>query len=102
MKEGHSAVAVATNAHRGLDVVRPVPIGRKLQDHAIQVHAVVVAYRALKLLAQDVVEVIAEKRHEGGSRRRGRYRELGVVGAPIASLQTEWLEVSEALERIGV
>jgi hypothetical protein len=50
-------------------------VGRQLQAQALKAHAVVVAYRALVLLAQDVGRTAAEKGHAGRSRQRACYAE---------------------------
>jgi hypothetical protein len=46
--------------YRGLDVVAAMSIRRTLQDPSIEAHTVVGTHRALELLAQDVIQTIAD------------------------------------------
>lgn len=72
MKDRELLIRILVHAHLRFDEVAAVPLRRDLQGLAAVGDAVVGAYRAGLLDAQDLLEIDAHERHEGvaGFRRR--------------------------------
>ena len=73
--------------HLGLNIVAAMSIGRYLQHLALEADAVVVSHGTLILLAQNVIQIAADPRHEGAAFFQRRVPELGVEGGAIHLLQ---------------
>ena len=65
MKYRKAAIGVAIHTDPDFDVVAAMLIGRDLQDQTFELNAVVLADRALKLLAQNVIKTGSNLRHQG-------------------------------------
>ena len=64
MEHGQISIGIAMHAHTRLDVMATMLIHRNLQAQSLKTHAVVGSDRALKLLAQDVIQTATNPRHE--------------------------------------
>ena len=65
VKYRKAAIGVAIHTDPDFDVVAAMLIGRDLQDQTFELNAVVLADRALKLLAQNVIKTGSNRRHQG-------------------------------------
>jgi hypothetical protein len=65
MKDPQASIRIAMDPHLRLDVVAAVPVRRDLQHQALKADAIGVAHRALKLLAENVVQRATEAGDKG-------------------------------------
>ena len=65
MEHGKISICVAMHPYSGFDIMAAMTICRNLQDQFLEADAVVVAYRALVLLAQDVAQITSNPWYEG-------------------------------------
>ena len=65
VKYRKAAIGVAIHTDPDFDLVAAMLIGRDLQDQTFELNAVVLADRALKLLAHNVIKTGSNPRHQG-------------------------------------